>query len=47
MTASSTPRTGNLLLDAMPPDVRERFVAASRVRRVDPGHTLASIGDDV
>ena len=47
MTASKTIRTGNLLLDAMPSDVRGCFVAASRVRRVDPGQTLAGVGEDV
>ena len=47
MTASTDFRTGNLLLDAMSPDVRERLAAVSRVRALHSGELLSSVGDDV
>lgn len=40
-------RTGNLLLDAMAPDVREALLVGSSTRNVAPGEVLVSVGDDV
>jgi CRP-like cAMP-binding protein len=45
--AGAPTRTGNLLLDALPPDVRKALMAGSRVRAIDPGEVLVSVGDDV
>jgi CRP-like cAMP-binding protein len=40
-------RTGNLLLDAFPPDVREAMLVGSRVRGFDAGDSFVEVGDDV
>jgi CRP-like cAMP-binding protein len=46
----ATPRsthTGNLLLDALPPDVRKDLLIGSTTRHVAAGEVLVSVGDDV
>lgn len=40
-------RTGNLLLDAFPPDVRAAVLIGSRVVSYDAGRTFVNVGDDV
>jgi CRP-like cAMP-binding protein len=40
-------RTGNLLLDAFPPDVREAMLVGSSVHGFDAGHAFVAVGDDV
>jgi CRP-like cAMP-binding protein len=40
-------RTGNLLLDAFPPDVRKALIEGSRARSVAAGDVLIRVGDDV
>jgi CRP-like cAMP-binding protein len=40
-------RTGNLLLDAFPSDVRDALMAGSQVRNMDAGELFVSVGDDV
>lgn len=40
-------RTGNLLFDAFPPDVRQALIAGSRVQSVAAGDVLVRVGDDV
>jgi CRP-like cAMP-binding protein len=47
MAEARSPRTGNLLLDAFPPDVREAMLVGSRVRRFDAGDAFVDVGDDV
>jgi CRP-like cAMP-binding protein len=39
--------TGNLLLDAFPPAVREALMAGSSTRRIDPGDVFVNVGDEV
>src|SRR5687768_7247447 len=40
-------RTGNLLLDAFPPDVREALMAGSSVRSIASGDVFVDVGDEV
>jgi CRP-like cAMP-binding protein len=40
-------RTGNLLLDAFPPDVHEALMAGSSVRNIRAGEVFVQVGDDV
>jgi CRP-like cAMP-binding protein len=45
--ADRSHRTGNLLLDALPPDVRDEVLVGSMTRPVRSGDVLVEIGDDV
>jgi CRP-like cAMP-binding protein len=47
MTDAQPSRTGNLLLDAFPPDVREAMLVGSRVLPYRAGHPFVAVGDDV
>jgi CRP-like cAMP-binding protein len=47
MGAAQSSRTGNLLLDAFPPDVREAMLVGSRVLEFAAGHAFVGVGDDV
>ncbi len=47
MADSASSRTGNLLLDAFSSDVRDRLLAASHVRSLEPGELLARVDDEV
>jgi CRP-like cAMP-binding protein len=47
MSETPAPLTGNLLLDAFPPDVREAILVNSRVRKIGAGELLVSVGDEV
>jgi CRP-like cAMP-binding protein len=43
----SASRTGNLLLDALPPDAREHATTGAHTRPIIPGEEIVSIGDTV
>jgi CRP-like cAMP-binding protein len=45
--ADRSPGTGNLLLDALPPDVRSDVLVGSTTRTVPSGQVLVEIGDEV
>jgi CRP-like cAMP-binding protein len=47
MADSASSRTGNLLLDAFSSYVRDRLLAASHVRSLEPGELLARVDDEV
>src|SRR3954468_25076101 len=47
MGAAQSSRTGNLLLDAFPPNVREAMLVGSRVLEFAAGHAFVGVGDDV
>src|SRR3954469_16035829 len=47
MGVAQPSRTGNLLVDAFPPNVREAMLVGARVLRFDAGHAFVHVGDDV
>src|SRR3954453_20824606 len=47
MGVAQPSRTGNLLLDAFPPNVREAMLVGARVLRFDAGHAFVHVGEDV